>query len=144
MFYLDKALQIFDVLCRNRVEISHSIYNAVLDACARATVLWSSNAPLADLNINALASLSGAGICPFSLLAHQASLNSSGSGNMVPFTRANWSEAIRLFCLAVDEGVVARDDIVPVDKQSKDSATLVLDASTMSLGSCVCCFNPRF
>jgi hypothetical protein len=137
-FYLDRAVQLFDVLCRNHVTISHSIYNAVLDACARATILWNSSTPLADLNINALASLSGSGICPFSLTAHQTSFNASAP----PFSRANWTEAIRLFGLAVDEGVVSRDLIVPLDKQSKDSATLVLDARVMSLGSCMPSLQP--
>jgi hypothetical protein len=134
MFYLDKAVQIFDSLCRCRVALCYSVYNAVLDACARATVLWNPSTPLADLNINALASLSGSGMCPFSLQAPQPSINVSRRRDLAPFSRANWSEAVRLIGLAIDEGVVSRDLLAPLDKQSKDSATLVLDASVMGLG----------
>ena len=133
-FHLDKAVQIFDSLCRCRVPLSYSVCNALLDACARATVLWNPSTPLADLNINALASLSGSGMCPFSLHAPQPSFNVSRRSDLAPFSRANWSEAVRLIGLAIDEGVVSRDLLAPLDKQSKDAATLVLDASVMGLG----------
>ena len=53
---------------------------------------------------------------------------------MKPFSRANWSEAIRLIAAAISEGAVACDSIVPVEKQSKDAATLVLDPNCMGIG----------
>jgi hypothetical protein len=134
MFQLDSGIQIFELLCRHRVPLSLSVYNAVLDACACTTVLWNPSTPLADLNANALASLTGTGMCPISLKSHHSTPNVSGCGSAVPFSRANWGEAIRLIRMAIVDGVVPHDVVAPPDMQSKDSASVVLDASAMGVG----------
>jgi hypothetical protein len=126
--HLDKAVELFYGLRRSNIPISLGLYNAVLDACARATILWNYSTTLADVHINAAASLSGSGICPFS----RSSFDSPDK--MKPFSRANWSEAIRLIAAAISEGAVLCDSIVPVEKQSKDAATLVLDPNCMGIG----------
>ena len=133
-FHLDKAVEIFDSLCSSGVPACHSTYNAVLDACAHSTILCHPNTPLPELKMNAAASLSGFGLRTISVKAGQASLNTFSREELAPFSLANWSKAIRLILSAIDEGVVLREVLAPFDKQNKDSATLVLDASTMGLG----------
>jgi hypothetical protein len=133
-FQLDKAVQIFDGLRRSGMPVSRSVYNAVLDACAHATILCDPSTPLADLKINAVASLSGSGIYPLSLQGARTSLNSFSRETLAPFSRANWSRAIQLIVSAIGDEVVSYKQLVPGEKQSKGVSTLVLDASNMGLG----------
>lgn len=136
-FHLDKAVEIFDSLCSSGVPACHSTYNAALDACAHSTILCHPSTPLPELRMNAAASLSGFGLRTISVKGGQPSLSSFSREELTPFSRANWSKAIQLIVSAIDEGVVAREVLVPCDKQNKDSATLVLDASVMGLGSII-------
>jgi hypothetical protein len=140
---LDKSVQIFHKLRHSAVSPSLSCYNAVLDACARATVLWNSSAPVTDVNINALASLSGSGISAFTQQKRQHPFGATETDLRVNqrFSRANWSEAIRLITWAISDGTVPLCLLVPVEKQSKDAATLVVDASIMSVGLALACLH---
>ncbi len=108
---LDLSLKIFTSLSRTGLHPSLSCYNAALDACARATALWNTSSPLADMCINAAASLSASGVPLFALHAGSSrgafgreSCENSSFENMKklkPFTRAKWTEAIRLIVACV-------------------------------------------
>ena len=91
-FHLDKAVQIFDDLNSNGMPASQSVYNAALDACARATILCDPSTPLSELKINALASLSGYGLRVSSLQTGSSSVGSFSRENLAPFSRASWSK----------------------------------------------------
>jgi hypothetical protein len=133
-FQLDKAVQIFDSLCSSGMPASHSVYNAVLDACAHATILCNPSTPLADLKFNAAASLSGPGISLPSVQGGQTLMNSFSRETLAPFSRANWSKAIQLIVSAIGDNVISRAQLVPAEQQSKGVSTLVLDAKNMGLG----------